>query len=310
MEGIVIKSTGSWLEVQSVNNQECYTCRIRGKFRLFDKRFTNPIAVGDKVYFDIDINNASMITGVIYELLPRNNYIIRKSNKLSSRYQIIASNIDLLLPIFTISHPSTSLGFLDRLLVTAEAYHIPSIIIFNKVDLLTNDESKQIDKIASIYQKIGYNTLKVSSVSGKGITELEALIHGKTSLMCGHSGTGKSTLINKLNPNLQLRTNNISEKFNKGKHTTTFAEMHFIKKDSYIIDTPGIRDFGIIDIEDKELSKLFPEFREKLGQCRFNNCLHINEPGCSIIESVTNYHIAYERYMSYLSMITHEDIFE
>ncbi|MCK9480801.1 MAG: ribosome small subunit-dependent GTPase A [Bacteroidia bacterium] len=310
MQGIVVKSTGSWYLVRNGESAEIITCRIRGKFRLSDVRSTNPVAVGDHVQYRIETDTNGTMIGVITAIKKRDNYIIRKSNKLSSHFQIIASNMDLVLPVFTLVQPYTSLGFLDRILITAEAYHIPVLILFNKIDLLSETEHALLEEIKHIYQNIGYDTLEISAKDNVGMTNLNMFISNKTSLICGHSGTGKSTIINNLNPELNLKTGNISDKFLKGKHTTTFAEMYFIDDNTHIIDTPGIRDFGVIDIDKSELKGYFPEFKHLAEKCRFNNCLHINEPDCAVIEQVKQNNISLERYNSYLSIMNDENIFE
>ncbi|MBX2985150.1 MAG: ribosome small subunit-dependent GTPase A [Bacteroidia bacterium] len=310
MEGIVIKSTGSWYLVKDTNTDLVFQCRIRGKFRLPDYKSTNPLAVGDRVDFTLEQDNKGNEYGIIGKLHIRNNYIVRKSNKLSSQFQIIASNIDLVMPVFTFTTPTTSQGFLDRILITAEAYHIPALIIFNKVDILTDEELAQLKIFESLYNSIGYQTIKIDALQGENIFKLKHLIQGKASLICGHSGAGKSTIINRLNPELNIKTNHLSEKYLKGKHTTTFAEMHILDSDTSIIDTPGIRDFGIIDINKQELGQYYPEFRTIASQCKFKDCLHINEPECAIIQAVDKGEIDSGRYNGYIGIIHGENIFE
>lgn len=260
---------------------------------------TNPIAVGDHVAFELE---PELGTGVITELLQRKNYIIRKSINLSKQAQIIAANLDQAMLVVTLASPRTSLGFIDRFLVTAEAYDIPAVLIFNKVDLFSDEGLEVLADFKSIYQSIGYACYEVSALTGEGTAEVKNLLKDKVSLISGHSGVGKSTLINTLLPDLDLRTGEVSDWSDKGMHTTTFAEMFQLPQGGYIIDTPGIRELGVIDIEKNELSHFFPEMRALLNQCRFNNCNHINEPGCAVIKAVENGDIELSRYENYLSI--------
>lgn len=298
MQGLVIKSTGSWYEVLTPGG-EVVSCRIKGKFRTRDIKSTNPIAVGDRVEFEPEPEQQ---TGVINKLEERKNYIIRKSVNLSKQTQIIAANLDQAFLIVTLASPRTSLGFIDRFLVTAEAYHIPASLIFNKVDLFSDEGLEILDQYKSIYENIGYPCYVVSALKGTNIDEVKALLKDKVTLISGHSGVGKSTLINALLPGFELKTGEISDWSDKGKHTTTFAEMFALPFGGYLIDTPGIRELGVIDIEKAELGHYFPEIRERMSQCKFYNCRHINEPGCAVVDAVENGEIDPSRYDSYLSI--------
>ncbi|MBV8389031.1 MAG: ribosome small subunit-dependent GTPase A [Mucilaginibacter sp.] len=298
MEGLITKSTGSWYQVLTQEGQK-YDCRIKGIFRTKGIKTTNPIAVGDHVDFELEPEQG---TGVITKLHPRKNYIIRKSVNLSKQAQIIAANLDQALLIVTLASPRTSLGFIDRFLVTAEAYDIPASLVFNKLDLFSDEGLEILAAYQAIYERIGYPCYEVSSLKGTNIDRVSAIIKGKVTLFSGHSGVGKSSLINALVPDLKLRTTEISEWHDKGVHTTTFAEMFELPQGGYIIDTPGIRELGVIDIEKNELSHFFPEMRALLNQCRFNSCRHINEPGCAVIKAVEEGDIELSRYESYLSI--------
>lgn len=298
MEGLVTKSTGSWYQVQTDDGQK-FDCRIKGIFRTKGITTTNPIAVGDRVEFEMQPEQG---TGVIIKLHQRKNYIIRKSINLSKQAQIIAANLDQALLIVTLASPRTSLGFIDRFLVTAEAYDIPAALVFNKLDLFSDEGLEVLAGYQSIYENIGYPCYEVSALEGTNVDEVSEVIKDKVTLFSGHSGVGKSSLINALLPQLQLRTSEISEWHDKGMHTTTFAEMFELPQGGYIIDTPGIRELGVIDIEKNELSHFFPEMRARLNQCRFNSCRHINEPGCAIIKAVEEGEIELSRYESYLSI--------
>jgi ribosome biogenesis GTPase len=298
MEGLVTKSTGSWYQVKT-RDGEWFGCRIKGKFRIKGITNTNPIAVGDHVDFELEPEQR---TGVITNLHPRKNYIIRKSINLSRQAQIIAANLDQAFLVVTLASPRTSLGFIDRFLVTAEAYDIPASLIFNKLDLFSDEGLEILAGYKAIYENIGYPCYDVSALEGTGIEEVAKLLDDKVTLFSGHSGVGKSTLINALVPDLGLRTTEISEWHDKGVHTTTFAEMFELSNGGYIIDTPGIRELGVIDIQKNELGHFFPEMRARLNQCRFNSCRHINEPGCAVIKAVEGGEIELSRYESYLSI--------
>jgi ribosome biogenesis GTPase len=298
MEGLITKSTGSWYQVKTKDGQR-FDCRIKGIFRTKGITTTNPIAVGDVVDFEMEPEQG---TGVITKLHPRRNYIIRKSINLSKQAQIIAANLDQALLIVTLASPRTSLGFIDRFLVTAEAYDIPAALAFNKLDLFSNEGLEILADYKAIYENIGYPCYEVSALRQTNIEQIAEIIKGKVTLFSGHSGVGKSSLINALLPDLKLRTTEISEWHDKGMHTTTFAEMFELPQGGYIIDTPGIRELGVIDIEKNELSHFFPEMRALMNQCRFNSCRHINEPGCAVIKAVEEGQIELSRYESYLSI--------
>ncbi|RYY35531.1 MAG: ribosome small subunit-dependent GTPase A [Sphingobacteriaceae bacterium] len=303
MQGLITKSTGSWYQAVTPNGER-YDCRIKGKFRIKGIKNTNPIAVGDVVDFELEPDQD---TAIITNLHPRKNYIIRKSINLSKQAQIIAANLDQAMLVVTLASPRTSLGFIDRFLVTAEAYDIPARLIFNKLDLFSDEGLEILQAYKDVYENIGYPCHEVSALEGTNIDEVQALLKNKVTLFSGHSGVGKSSLINRLLPNLDLRTHQISEWSDKGMHTTTFAEMFDLPGGGFIIDTPGIRELGIIDIEKQELSHFFPEMRERMHSCRFNNCRHINEPGCAVLEALEEGEIEPSRYDSYLSIYNGND---
>ncbi len=305
MKGLVIKSTGSWYHVH-LEDGTLLDCRIKGKFRIKGIKTTNPIAVGDQVSVEIDEESEAR-TGLIYDLAERKNYIIRKSINLSKQTQIIASNIDQALLVVTLSKPRTSFGFIDRFLVTAEAYHIPVVLLFNKIDQYDAEDLAFLDEVIELYEKIGYPCRKISALKSIGIKELKEQIAGQTSLLSGHSGVGKSTLINQIIPNAIIRTSTISAASEKGIHTTTFAEMHPLEMGGYIIDTPGIRELGVVDIPDEELAHYFPEMKKVMSRCKFHNCKHLNEPNCAVKEAYEKGIIAIPRYESYLSIMANED---
>jgi ribosome biogenesis GTPase len=298
MRGLVIKSTGSWYQVHAENG-ESYDCRIKGKFRIQGIQTTNPVAVGDQIEFELEPNSNQ---GVINKLHDRRNYIIRKSINLSKQAQIIAANMDQAFLVVTLASPRTSLGFIDRFLATAEAYSIPAVLIFNKLDLFNEEGLEILGEYKAIYEHIGYPCYTVSALEGTNIPQIEGLLKDKTTLFSGHSGVGKSSLINVLLPGRSIKTGEISEASDKGQHTTTFAEMHILPYGGYLIDTPGIRELGIFDIRPEELGHYFREMRNLMNQCRFNNCRHINEPGCAVIKGVENGEIEISRYESYLSI--------
>src|SRR5690606_14825472 len=277
---------------------------IKGKFRTKGIKTTNPVAVGDWVNFELE---ADQNTGVITELEPRKNYIIRKSVNLSKQTQIIGANLDQAILVVTLASPPTSLGFIDRFLVTAEAYDIPAILVFNKLDLFSDEGLEILAEYKAIYQNIGYPCYEVSAAEGTNLNQIIALLKDKVTLVSGHSGVGKSTLINNIVPNAALRTGHISDWSDKGKHTTTFAEMIELPFGGKLIDTPGIRELGIVDIEKQELSHFFPEMRAFLNKCRFNNCVHINEPGCLVLDAVEHGDIESSRYERYISMYNNDD---
>jgi ribosome biogenesis GTPase len=301
MTGLVYKSTGSWYTVKSEQG-DFMECRMKGKFRIKGIKSTNPIAVGDWVDYELE-ETSDAVTGTIYNIHERKNYIVRKSVNLSHQMHIIASNIDRVFLLITINNPPTTTNFIDRFLVTAEAYGIETVLVFNKID--TFDEATLDEQLylQHIYQEIGYQCLRVSSTKMKGIEELKALMIGKVSMFSGHSGVGKSTLVNALEPNLQLKTKVISEQSMQGQHTTTFAEMYDLSFDARIIDTPGIKGFGIVDMEKEEISGYFPEFFKLKDQCKFNNCLHKDEPHCAIKKALEEDKISWTRYKSYLKIL-------
>ena len=302
-EGIVYKSTGSWYLVKSKN--KFFECRIKGKIRLKDISTTNPIAVGDEVEFEMESNGK----GVISDILPRVNYIIRKSVNLSKQYHIIASNIDISVLVVTLNNPITSTNFIDRFLVSCEAYDIPVIIAFNKKDTYIDKESNEIEKLINTYRTIGYKCQLISAKYGDRVDEIIKLIRNKTCIISGHSGVGKSTLINSISPNLKLKTKEISSSHKQGRHTTTYAEMFDLDSNIKIIDTPGIRGFGLVDITKFELGDFFPEFFEAKQKCKFKNCLHLDEPDCNIKIKVEKGEIYQSRYNTYLDMLKDQNIY-
>ena len=298
IKGIVIKSTGSWYNVKTENGRH-YDCRMVGKFRLKGINTTNPIAVGDHVLIEEEKDEER---AVIKEILPRKNYIIRKSVNLSKRAQIIAANIDQAFLVITLNNPPTYLGFIDRFLTSAEAFHIPTVLVFNKIDLHSEEDSRQLSEWINLYEKIGYRCLSVSTEKKQGLDALKQLMKDKVSLFSGHSGVGKSTLINTISPGLNVKVGTTSDYHQKGKHTTTFAEMFELGFGGYIVDTPGVKGFGVVEIEKEELSHYFVEMREALPKCKFSNCQHINEPNCEVKRLLENGEIAESRYKSYLSI--------
>ena len=304
-EGIVYKSTGSWYLVKCDN--DFFECRIKGKIRLKDLDTTNPIAVGDNVIFEKDSKEEGQ--GIISEILPRKNYIIRKSVKLSKQSHIIASNIDLTLLLITKDNPPTSFNFIDRFLVTCEAYQIPVILVFNKIDTYNEEDLSRISEIESIYKSIDYQCIRISAKYGQGVNKISNYMQNKVCLLSGHSGVGKSTLINKINPELDLKTKEISVSHNQGKHTTTYAEMYDLKENIRIIDSPGIKGFGLVDISKNELGDYFPEFFKRKMKCKFHNCMHISEPGCEIKKGVENKTISESRYSSYIDLLSDQNIY-
>lgn len=303
MRGLVIKSTGSWYEVLT-DEGKTINCRIKGKFRTLDIKTTNPVAVGDHVEIEPEPDQE---TGLIKALKPRKNYIIRKSVNLSKQAQIIAANLDQAFLIVTLASPRTSLGFIDRFLVTAEAYDIPAKLIFNKLDLFSDEGIEILKEYQRIYENAGYPCYSVSALKETNIDQIRELLKDKVTLVSGHSGVGKSTLINALLPGTELKTGEISDWSDKGKHTTTFAEMFELPFGGYLIDTPGIRELGVFDIEKQELGRLFPEIRKLMGDCRFHNCRHINEPGCAVLAALEEGEFEPSRYDSYLSIYHDND---
>lgn len=295
-----MRSTGSWYEVRTENGH-ILQCRLKGKFKIKGLKVTNPIAVGDKVAYELESETEN--TGIINDILPRENYIIRQSVHKAAHGHLLATNLDQAILIATLTFPRTSLGFIDRFLVTAESFRIPTVLVFNKLDLINDEGVAYQEELKTLYESLGYPCYFVSALEGDGVAEVKALLKGKVSLLSGHSGVGKSTLINAIMPDLDLRTSEVSTFANKGVHTTTFAEMFEVEPDTFIIDSPGIKELGLIDIEKEEISHYFPEMREMLNECRFHNCLHINEPKCAVKDAVGEGTIAESRYISYLSMV-------
>jgi len=301
LRGLVVKSTGSWYEVEKDDGQRI-SARLKGKFRLKGLKSTNPVAVGDFIRFHMEGED-----GVIHTIEDRKNYIVRRSINLSKQIQIIAANIDQLFMVITIHDPPTTLGFVDRFLAAAEAYRIPTVLVYNKIDLYKTEQQKEeLVRWKAIYNLAGYEQLEVSAEEKTGIEQLKGKMTGKTSIFSGHSGVGKSTLVNALDENFKLKTSEISDYHKTGKHTTTFAELFELPFGGKIIDTPGIKGFGTVELENAVLSHYFREMRGKMAQCKFNNCVHINEPKCAVKEAVELGEIAKERYEGYLS-IYHDD---
>jgi len=291
----IIKSTGSWYQALD-DDYNLIDCRLRGKFRVQGIKSTNPVAVGDIV--DIDTENNSII-----KISDRKNYIIRKATKLSKQTHIIASNMDQAILIASLAKPRTSTGFIDRFLITAEAYHIPAIIVFNKIDLLDEEQNNILQEQIMTYEDAGYKCLQTSVKESINLDKFNNLLSSKISLLSGHSGVGKSALINTVKPDLELKTGEISDYHSKGMHTTTFAEMFPLSSGGFIIDTPGIKEFGLIEFEKVELGQRYPEFREHSENCKYNNCLHLNEPGCAVVEAVREGQISLMRYENYLNIL-------
>jgi ribosome biogenesis GTPase / thiamine phosphate phosphatase len=304
MRGTILKSTGSWYDILGEGKKK-YKGRLRGKFKAHNLKVTNPIAVGDIVEFEIE--NIEEKSVIITDILPRENYIIRKANHKAAHGHLIATNLDQAIILVTLVSPVTSLGFIDRFLVSVETFRIPSIIVFNKTDLYDEKTKSYQQELTKIYEPIGYKCIETSAINKEGIEEFKQILRGKKSLIAGHSGVGKSTLVNQIAPWLDLKTQEISDFSEKGVHSTTFAEMHEIEDNTFIIDTPGIKELGLFEISEDELSHYFPEMRALLGECKFHNCKHVNEPKCAIIEKVNNGEIALSRYKSYLKMLKNED---
>lgn len=305
MNGTVYKSTGSWYTVKS-SEGVFYECRIKGKFRTQGIKSTNPVAVGDMVEFELETIGDETV-GIISAIQDRKNYIVRKSVKLSKQTHIIAANLDQVFLLVTLNNPPTFTSFIDRFLVTAEAYDIPVVLLFNKMDVYSEEERFEVDWLIDLYTKIRYTCLQIEAKQGSNVDKVRELMLGKTSMFAGHSGVGKSTLVNALEPGLQLKTAEISEQHMQGQHTTTFAEMYDLSFDARIIDTPGIKGFGIVDMEKEEIGDYFPEFFALKSECKFNNCLHLDEPKCAIKEALERDEIAASRYRSYVQMITGEE---
>lgn len=302
-KGLVMKSTGSWYRVLTADKQ-LVDCKFKGKFKIKGIRSTNPIAVGDHVQFTVDKTDG---TGMITQIEDRKNYIIRRSTNLSKETQIIAANIDVAYLIVTIILPDIRIGFVDRFLASAEAYRIPVIILFNKVDLYTDTHLAEMKKLTGIYEKVGYPCLAISAVKGINIDVLQEQIIGKVCVFSGNSGVGKSTLANVIDPSLNLKTSEISDAHKKGKHTTTFAQMYELKNGGYLIDTPGIKGFGVFDFDKDEVFHFFPEIFKASHHCQYNNCSHTHEPKCAVKQAVEEGEISESRYTSYLNILFDEN---
>ncbi|WP_340075429.1 ribosome small subunit-dependent GTPase A [Leptobacterium sp. I13] len=301
MKGIIYRSTGSWYTVKAADGA-FYESRIKGKFRIKGIKSTNPLAVGDEVAIKLE-NVGGKTMGIITKIYDRKNYIIRKSVKLSKRTHIIAANVDQAFLLVTLNNPTTYTIFIDRFLVTAEAYSIKVVILFNKIDVYNADELAEIKYLAALYRKIGYECIGISALTGQNVDKVKKLMEGKVNIFAGHSGVGKSTLINTIAPEMSLKTAALSKQHKQGQHTTTFAEMYDLGFSAKIIDTPGIKGFGLVDMEKEELSDYFPEFLAIKSQCKFNNCLHIDEPKCAVKQALENGKIAWSRYKSYRQIL-------
>ena len=299
VEGLVMRATGSWYEV--LHEGEVLRCRMRGKLRLRGVRSTNPVVVGDTVHCECGEDGE----WVIVDIAPRHNYIIRRASNLSKESHIIASNIDHAMLVVTLVEPVTAVEFIDRFLVTCEAYKVPVTILLAKIDLL-QDNPEAVAEFHRVYEGAGYEVIDISATQGIGVERVKAMLSGKTTLLSGNSGVGKSTLIGAIDPTIEIRTGEISDSFHKGKHTTTFSTM-YRTADGYIIDTPGVKGFGLIDIDDKELWHYFPEMISRAGECKFFNCTHTHEPHCAVIEAVKREEIAFSRYESYLKILDEDD---
>ena len=299
IEGTVVSSTGSWYEVATAEG--VLNCRIRGRLRLKGVRSTNPVVVGDRVLVEPDGDSS-----VIVEIVPRRNYVIRRASNLSKESHIIAANIDRALLIVTLHSPTTPCEFVDRFLVTCEAYKVPVTIVLGKADTLVGEAAEEAEAFTAIYEDAGYEVLRLSSITGEGVERVRAMLRDHTTLVAGNSGVGKSTLIGYIDPTLDIRTGEISDSHHQGKHTTTFSTMYALDG-GYIIDTPGIKGFGLIDIDDKELCRYFPEMMRLAPECRFYNCTHTHEPGCAVTEAVKQGEVAWSRYDSYLKILDEDD---
>lgn len=303
MKGTVTRTTGSWHQV-SLESGSILPCKVKGNFRIKGIRTTNPVAVGDRVEVEFQQDRT---VGIITEIMERQNYIVRRATKLSKESHIIAANIDQLLIIATMAFPRTSTGFLDRVLVTSEAYHIPAIIVFNKIDLYNDELKDWLEETERIYINAGYPCLRTSCRSGEGLERLKEVLKDKTSLLSGHSGVGKSSLVNALEPSMNLKIKEISSYHLKGQHATTFAEMFPLSFGGFVIDTPGIKEFGLTDFDKQEVAERFPEMRALMHLCRYSNCTHSHEPGCEVIKAVEAGKISPSRYYNYLGIYNNHD---
>lgn len=300
MKATVYKSTGSWYIVKDESGRT-FNARMKGVMKLDDITSTNPVAVGDIVEMEIETEESS--TAIIDEIHTRHNYINRQSPRHKHQHHIVASNLDQSLLVATLKEPKTSQGFIDRFLVASEMYHVPALVVFNKADLYKSKELERYEALKAMYEAIGYKVFLVSAAKKEGVEEVLELLKNKTTLISGHSGVGKSSLLNVIFPDMNLRTQDVSGWSGKGQHTTTFAEMYDLPFGGRIIDTPGMREFGLVDISKQELSHYFPELRDRLNDCQFNNCLHVNEPGCAIKEAVMNGAVHEDRYVSYVNIL-------
>ncbi|MEL6810220.1 MAG: ribosome small subunit-dependent GTPase A [Bacteroidota bacterium] len=305
MKGTVYKSTGSWYTVKAENGT-FYECRIKGRFRMDGIKSTNPVSVGDRVYFEVETKGDETI-GIISKIDDRENYIVRKSVNLSKQTHIIAANVDIAFLLVTLNNPITFTAFIDRFLVTAEAYDIKAVLLFNKIDTYTDEELGEVKYLAALYRSIGYDCIGISATTGKNVDKVKSMMKHKVSMFSGHSGVGKSTLVNALEPGLNLKTSEISEQHQQGQHTTTFAEMFDLSFDARIIDTPGIKGFGLVEMEREEVGDYFPEFFKLKQNCKFNNCLHLEEPKCAVKEALEEGAVAWSRYKSYLQILEGEE---
>ncbi len=306
MKGLVYKSTGSWYTVKSETG-DTFDCKIKGKLRLENINSTNPVVVGDFVEFDVEDHDQQEV-GIIKKIFERRNYILRKSVNLSKQTHILASNIDLLLLVITLKNPITTTSFIDRFLVSAEAYSIKTLLVFNKCDLYDEADKDSLNFLINIYDSIGYETIKTCANSGKGIKELENKISNKTIMLGGHSGVGKTSIINAIDSSLNLKVGNISDQHSQGKHTTTYAELHDLDNNVKLIDTPGIKGFGLVNYNIDEISNFFPEFFDVKSKCKFNNCIHLNEPKCYVKKKVASGEISKSRYDSYIQIISDDNL--
>lgn len=298
MQGLVIKNTGSWYHVKT-DDGRIIECKIKGNFRLKDIKSTNPIAVGDYVRIVINQEGTALIT----EIEDRKNYIVRRSSNLSKQSHILAANLDQCMLVVTVNYPNTSTIFIDRFLASAEAYRVPVKLVFNKVDAYSEDELRYLDALITLYTHIGYPCFKISALKNEGIDTIMEELKGRVTLFSGHSGVGKSTLINHILPEVNIKTAEISNYHNKGTHTTTFSEMYPVQGNGYIIDTPGIKGFGTFDMEEEEIGHYFPEIFKASADCKYNNCTHRHEPGCAVRAAVEQHYISESRYTSYLNML-------